>query len=244
MLQLYTGTPGSGKSYHAVREGLWQARRKLVVANFAVSNAPELRQLENGRWVGWMHISDDDMSVGAMIGIYDKYLREIHRESSALWIMDEAQRKFNTREWNQPERKDWVTFASLHRHLGFDGILVVQDLSLLDGQMGAMCQEQMRHRRVNRHMPFKWVPFMPPVFATVTYQMHTKLKGELGLLFLKKKVAARYDSLQVFDMGRLSALFGRGIGSPARSPAERGPARGTVARGPVRVPSNGAQVGK
>lgn len=191
MLQLYTGTPGSGKSYHAVREGLWQARRKLVVANFVVTDSPELRQLDNGRWVGWLHISDDDMTVAAMIGIYDKYLREAHRESVALWIMDEAQRKFNTREWNQPERKSWVTFASLHRHLGFDGILVVQDMSLLDGQMAAMCQEQMRHRRVNRHLPFKLIPFMPPVFATVTYQLHTKLKGELGLLFLKKKVAAR-----------------------------------------------------
>ena len=228
MLQLYTGTPGSGKSYHAVREGLWQARRKLVVANFVVTDAPPVRQLENGRWVGWMHVSDDDMTVEAMVWIYDVYLREIHRESSALWIMDEAQRKFNTREWNQPERKSWVTFASLHRHLGFDGILVVQDLSLLDGQMSAMCQEQMRHRRVNRHMPFKMIPFMPPVFATVTYQMHTKLKGELGLLFLKKKVAARYDSLQVFDMSRLSALVGLDRPTPARSRAERGPARGAA----------------
>ena len=233
-VQVYTGLPGSGKSYHGVREALWWSRTRLVVANFAVTDAPPV-EVVNGRARGWMYLKDEDLTLEKLLGVYEVYLKSQHRESCALLCMDEAQRMFNTREWNRGDRKSWVTFFSLHRHLGFDCVLVCQDLAILDGQVKAMCAEEVRHRRVNRHFPFKFWP--RPVFATVTFQMHTRLKGQLGLLFFKPKVAGRYDSLHEFDMGKLAALVGV-AGTSAGARAERGPrGGGLVGRVPGRVAS-------
>ena len=49
MIELYTGTPGSGKSYHSVNTVLdWLSRGKTVISNFPIA-IPYKKRYKRGK---------------------------------------------------------------------------------------------------------------------------------------------------------------------------------------------------
>ena len=125
MIQLYSGTPGSGKSLHTAQKIYWYAnsfKNHLIICNFEVDTS-KLRHPER-----IVYIDNDALSVP------DQVVEKAHdfnsenglKENNIILIIDEAQLLFNAREWNIEGRKEWMSFFTQHRKLGFNIILIAQ----------------------------------------------------------------------------------------------------------------------
>lgn len=208
-VELYTGTPGSGKSYHALARGLmhigpaWSRNSRWVVANFPIRPA-------HPRW-----LFVEDPTVRELVELSRSH-GWFGREGRCLLIIDEAGVKFNSRDWarNPRERMEWIKFFSQHRKLGYDVILVTQEDRMLDRQIRAQAELEVRHLQGKRIFPISLVPWPWPVFLTVTYFYHTRLRGSLGFLALQPWLARRYDTMRMFWDADGS---GAGEGGPAQA---------------------------
>jgi zona occludens toxin len=189
MIELYTGTPGSGKSFHVLAEGLYAARvqNKPVIANFPITNPPK----------NWHYV--ENMTVDVLVKFARTWPR---KESRALLIIDEASRYFNSRDWqrNHARSMEWITFFSEHRKLGYDVKLVAQGDRMIDRQVRLNIEMERKHLRANRTLPFSLVPW--PIFFVVSswYAVPT-MKHKLGLLFYRPWIGKRYDTLRLFHVG-------------------------------------------
>ena len=79
-----------------------------------------------------------------------QYNEEMHlprREHQTLVVIDEAGTIFNSRDWNTKGRMDWLKFFALHRHFGFDFILITQQDNMIDKQIRGLIEFQVVHRK-------------------------------------------------------------------------------------------------
>lgn len=168
MITLFTGTPGSGKSFHAAKLIYNKLLRKCgIICNFPVN-----KDAVNIRWLFRMKLSkrkksrvkadfvykkNDDLTPRFLVD-YAKKNHKFGKESQTLVIIDEAQLMFNSRSWARSDRKDWIAFFSQHRKYGFDIILITQDDRMLDRQIRALIEVETRHRKVqNAGFLFWWI---------------------------------------------------------------------------------------
>lgn len=115
MIRLFLGAVGSGKSYHALAEGLHIAghrdKNRVVVANFPINFPKENflnRRMLKTQKKDWIYIPDEKLKVEELIKISIE--REfIGKEGRSLLIIDEAGLFFNSRDWmiKPKERKEW-----------------------------------------------------------------------------------------------------------------------------------------
>ena len=130
MIWLYSGTPGSGKSLHATKVAVQQLRfGRNVIANF-ILNLKDVKGIKGD----FLYVPDEDITVSFLY----EYALAFHKkgkEAQTYLIIDEAGRLFNPRDFGAPNRRDWCKFFSLHRHLGFNVILVSQNDRLIDRQI-------------------------------------------------------------------------------------------------------------
>lgn len=211
MIELFVGTPGSGKSYHALTRALFHVRRRncWVVANFPVTNPPE-------RW-----IYKPEWTVQELVQMSHEKGWYGH-EGRCLLVLDEAGVLFNARDWQLQGKKrlEWIMFFSQHRKLGYDVILIAQDDRMVDRQIRAQVEVLVKHVRASRLPVLKWIRW--PVFLVVTYPYHVRMRGSIGALILLPWVARRYDSMRMF--GELAG-YGRGAGRAGLgAPAAAAPA--------------------
>jgi len=198
-IELYSGPPGGGKSFHMIAKGL--ETRKPIVANFPIKNPPKR----------WHYI--EHPSVAQLVELAMTWPR---RESQALLLIDEASRYFNSRAWQRTyaESMEWVTFFAEHRKLGYDVILAAQDVIMLDKQIRVNIEIQRRHLRANRIFPFKAVPW--PIFFVITswYAM-PQMRKHPALMFYRPWIGSRYDTLKRFHVeSSLLTARQRGEGAP------------------------------
>ena len=66
-------------------------------------------------------------------------------------IIDECQIIFNCRDFGRKDRGAWVTLFSQHRKLGFNFILITQNDRMLDKQIRALVETEVRHRKLNNY---------------------------------------------------------------------------------------------
>lgn len=199
MISLYSGTPGSGKSLHASQ----------VIKN-------HLKFYSNV--IGTFHINTDCLYKNSKyeytyINIYSltpKFLVDYakshkqdlkrHVEGSFLLVIDESQRLFNSRTWNNKDRNDWITFFAEHRHLGFDIILIAQNDRMLDRQIRALIEYDFIHRKVSQF------GLKGRIFGVLTgnfmyvkqwYPLHEKI--ESYFFRADKRLFNFYDSFEEFS---------------------------------------------
>lgn len=223
MIRLFVGPPGTGKSYHALCEGLkYIYGGKYVVANFPVLFSKSKRDIRAvGRW-----IYKDDINVNYLVGLsMDKGF--YGREGSCLLIVDEAGIMFNAREWQSrhKERMEWIKFFSQSRKLGYDVILVAQDERMIDRQIRNVHEWIVKH--VSMHEYFRWLPIK--VFGYVSYWAGGEFRGKVHFSILRKGVAKRYDSMRMFGAGSVGdaarvagGVAAGGGGVPSASGGGRG----------------------
>lgn len=145
----YLGVPGSGKSLHVMDDIYWTSKRRdsLVLCNFDVARPRGAR----GEIV---RLPFGDLNVSDVLEPTQRWLDDGHtvkREGQILVVIDEAQITFSNREWNKPNRAEWIRLFIQHRKLGMRFILVVQDIGMLDKQIRAVVETTGHHMKVNNY---------------------------------------------------------------------------------------------
>ncbi len=196
MIEIYTGTVGSGKSYHALARGLSKIRcigNRYVIANFPIKAKTKKEKTR------WLYFDNEDITVMKLIELSFQ-LGAYGHEGHTLIILDEAGLMFNSRDWqvNANDRKEWIKFFSQSRKFGFDVVLIAQDVRMIDRQIRAMAEYEIKHIKANQYKLFKLLPIT--VFFYVAFWSGGRFKGNLEMDFLKPWVARKYDTMKMFSM--------------------------------------------
>lgn len=198
MIYLYTGTPGSGKSYHATSKIYYKLHYKKkkyvgrVISNYWLD-------IDDDRF---LYLDNSEITVDKLIQFALKN-HKVGIEGQTLLVIDEAQIIFNSRTWNTGtgkgisanDRMQWIKFFSQHRKFGFDIILVCQNDRMLDRQIRVMTEYEVAHMKINNY--FRILPLT--FFLAVTRWYGQKMKLDHNTILFRKKIARLYDSYKFFE---------------------------------------------
>lgn len=201
MISLYSGTPGSGKSYHIA---IYIYRRlsigRTVLCNFEI-NSDKIKSKTPGNFI---YVNNLELSPNYLIQFSQKYSEEKERrlkEGELLLFIDESQILFNSRDWGQKNRNAWLSFFTQHRKFGYDIILVAQFDRMLDRQIRSLVEYEYIHRKVNNYgKAGKLLGFVCHGGLFVCVKMWYPMKQRLGSEFFmaNKKYFAIYDTYNMF----------------------------------------------
>lgn len=204
MIELYSGTPGSGKSLHTAQKIKdWLHKWKSpVITNFDF-NALACNQKGYG---SLLIVKNSDITPDFLIFFSEKY-RKIRNwnsvpEETILLVIDEAQILFNAREWNKGNRADWISFFTQHRKLGYRIILIAQFDRMLDRQIRSVIEYEYIHRKVKN---IGKGGFILNLFSGgglhVAVKIYKPLGEKVGSDYFKgnKSLYTLYDSYTRFD---------------------------------------------
>lgn len=198
MIYLYSGTPGSGKSLHVIKDIVFKiANGGNVICNFPVTyeKIKPKRRSQKGRFI---YKPNSELTVDFL----NRFALENHvkgKEAQTLIVIDEAQALFNPREFNRADRKEYNHFFTLHRHLGYNVILITQFDRLLDRQIRCLIEYEVKHRKINN---FKTIGMLLPLktFCAISYWYGVREKISTDLFVYTKKLGSYYDSYALFDL--------------------------------------------
>lgn len=216
MISLYSGTVGSGKSYHATALGVeWVSKGKHVIANFPIKNpagrlitwlmqrVPIVERYYSNQTKRWVFV--DELTVEELIvkSIENEWMG---KESQCMLLIDEAGVFFNSRDYmvKAAEMKKWLKFFSLSRKLGYDIVMIAQHDRMIDRQIRSLFEYDVKHLNANNSFMFRFLSiFKIKLFLYVYKWYGTKLKANLRFGVFKKSVANRYDTMRLFNMSEL-----------------------------------------
>lgn len=158
----FVGTPGSGKTYDAVKKILENLRRgRVVCTNIDGMDDPICQRLIKDR----LNIPDDE---------FDRQFIFLSREDvESFWIprkvnagtemeyetmiappgslivLDEVHKNFSNRDWSSDKNKGFAEWASTHRHQGYDVMLITQDIEKVDKHVRSLLEWTYFYRKVN-----------------------------------------------------------------------------------------------
>lgn len=208
MLVAYTGTCGSGKTYHAVHD-IWNrvAYGHPVITNIPL-NIPHKRTPRQGNF------ADDNVTfletfeiTPAFLESYSNDLKEKRGwsrvpEDYIYLVIDEAQLIFNCREWNAKNRGEWVRFFQLHRKLGYHVILITQMSKMLDNQMRGILEYEYLHRKAsNFGLKGKFLSLVllsPTLFISVRMWSCLRERIDSSVCRYSRRIAKMYDTTRLY----------------------------------------------
>lgn len=201
MIFLYSGTPGSGKSLH-VAERLYHLLRagRPTVCNFPIN----LNRIPKKKRELFCYKSNLEITPDFLIEFSREHFKgKKVKESSLLLVIDECQLMFNARDWSKSGRDKWLSFFTLHRHYGYDIILIAQFDRMIDRQIRSLIEYEYIHRKVSnfglRGMLLCAVMLSPKLFVSVKvwYPMKEKVSSEF--FKCKRKYYSLYDTYLMLD---------------------------------------------
>lgn len=198
MIYLFSGTPGSGKSLHCASYVRYALKfRSPVIGTFHINKDCLFKNSKYEYF--YKNIYELTPEFLYQFALDHKDLMKRHIESSFLLVIDEAQRIFNSRTWNNKGRNEWITFFAEHRHLGFDIILVSQNDRMLDRQIRALIEYEYIHRKVTQAgLKGKILSLFVGRFCYVKYWYGMKERLESEFYRANKKLYNFYDSFEDF----------------------------------------------
>lgn len=216
MISFYSGTPGSGKSLETAHEVEFTLKtlKKNVIANVQYDRDYILMGKEGGRffYLDNVYFSPDFFYKYAL-----KY-HEIGKESQTIVIIDEAQILYSPTacklfsQENKSYRQDWLEFYSIHRHLGFDFIIISQFDKLIDAQLRCLFEYNFVHRKANnfRMIGQLLTIFRIKLFVQVQYWYGCNEKCGGKFFIYRKKYSKIYDSFAYRDkiVAKLRVKYG------------------------------------
>ena len=203
MIELYTGTPGSGKSLHCAKVICQKLQvKKNVIANFDINLS-----VFKGRGIGdFTYMDNSEMSPDLLVDYaMTKHKRNTNgniAEGQTLLVIDECQILFNSRDWNAKDRMKWATFFTQHRKFGFNIILITQFDRLIDRQIRSLVEYQVIHRKVSGFKTigfFLGLLFGGNLFIAVKQWYGVREKIDSEMFIMRKKYARLYDSYKIFN---------------------------------------------
>lgn len=202
MINLYSGTPGSGKSLHTAKEIRSRLRhsKRFIIGNFYVNT-----KMIKKRKGDYILVLNDRLTPDRLLQFSRKLSRHLGRrlkEGEILLIIDEAQLLFNAREWQNLARNGWLSFFSQHRHYGYDIILAAQFDRMLDRQVRCLLEYETIHRKVSRFGVIgAIIGLLTGKNLYIAIEKWYPLKEKVGssLFVGTKKLFELYDSYNHFD---------------------------------------------
>lgn len=149
LISLYAGTPGSGKTYEAVKRILSALKKKngrRVYTNIDGINTTECRE-----WIMIQTGLDSDELDQRLIVYSDDQLTEFwkHTEDGSLIVFDEIQRVFPSIDYNTQKNKELAAWASTHRHHGIDIIFISQHPERVGPAIRNLFEWVYHYRKIN-----------------------------------------------------------------------------------------------
>lgn len=199
-MYLYSGTPGSYKSYHVVTEVLkWLSWGRDVIANFPVDpskfySGKKLEKLGKFYFVPNTRLTVD-------------YLLEHHKQhhkpsikAQTLIVFDEASIPFNSRQFDKKDRMEWVNFFANHRHFNFDVILIAQNDRMLDRQIRSLLEYDYKFRALkNMNLAMMIASILcGGLYHIVEMWYPCRMKVDTKLCRFNIKKAKCYDTMALF----------------------------------------------
>ena len=147
MIVGFVGTPGSGKTYEAVKKIIANLKNgRRVYTNIDGLNLDEQREFIK------VYLDLDDYELNKRLIFLDKaqVLRfwEIVKDGS-LVVLDEIHKDFSNREWNTLKNKQFADWCSTHRHAGFDVVFITQDMQKVESHVRSLIEWTYVFRKVN-----------------------------------------------------------------------------------------------
>lgn len=198
---LYTGTPGSGKSYHVISDVMHYLRLgKPVIANFQLNFSAIKSDKKRKRCIDNFHyVKNNDLTVDFLVNFSMQYFKDKKiKESQILLVIDEAQLMFNSREYARSNRMQFISFFSQHRKLGYECILVCQYDRMLDRQIRAIVEYEKLHRKLNNFSIFWILPFTVFTCTQFWYSIRQKT-GNVDLIIYNPLKAKLYNTFTLFE---------------------------------------------
>lgn len=205
MISMYSGTIGSGKSYHAletITDHLDKRPDNYVIANFPLDFSFAKRGKD---WQERFMFVDDRyfMSVIGMRLLLNMSRRmgwdEDEREGICLVVIDEATNFYGREHAAKPEQQLWRTFFTQTRKLGYDFILIVQDDNSINKTISKCIEYDVKHRKANNIFPFSLLnAFKITIFFYNTYWKQQRLRLRSDSTMFVKRLSKMYQSKRMF----------------------------------------------
>lgn len=207
MIEAYTGTPGSGKTYHAVHD-IWN-RLKYgypVVTNIPLNLPTKTAFGKSREWTNCKVLDNADITPKWLMEYSEKvrnFLGVKRLKEDYIWlVVDEAQLLFNCRDWNAKGRQEWIKFFQLHRKLGYHIVLITQMSKMLDKQVFGLLEYECIHRKFSsyglRGVMVSLMLFSPTLFASVRMWSALRTRIDSKVLRYNRHIAKLYDTSQLF----------------------------------------------
>lgn len=212
-IEFFTGTPGSGKSYHALETIIdYLDKGKHVIANFPLNFTSKM--IRDGLADRFMFIPDEFlMGEKGMALLWSIAKEEIYHdddlftkrprffgegESKCLVVIDECGNYYPPDESSTSVQKLWKLFYRQHRKMGYDFLLISQGNQDINKSIRSCVEYEIAHRKANRVFPFKYLPWS--IFFYVRYwtaDRKRQLLNSESSIFVKR-FAALYDTHMMF----------------------------------------------
>ncbi|MBU0730206.1 MAG: zonular occludens toxin domain-containing protein [Proteobacteria bacterium] len=148
-IAFFTGTPGSGKTYDAVRKIITNIKSgRKVYTNIDGMEDPLCHEAIKSL----LDLDDDEFSkrfhhLGHNREVIENFWN--HCEKKSLIVIDEAQKFFNNRDWQTDKNRKFGDWASTHRHEGYDLVIITQAAERIDSAVRALIEWNYVYRKVN-----------------------------------------------------------------------------------------------
>lgn len=158
----FVGTPGSGKSYEAVKKIIDNLKSgRFVCTNIDGMDDPKSQQyikdqlnLTDSQFnERFRYLTKDETynffgTESVQLGEFGTTERKIC-PAGCLIVIDEAHKFFNSRDWQSTTNRQFSDWASTHRHEGYDLVLVTQDIEKIDKQCRSLIEWTYFFRKIN-----------------------------------------------------------------------------------------------
>lgn len=198
MISLYSGTPGGGKSLHVAEKIKYLNMRRVPILTNVQINTKYLKYPDL-----FFYIDLYDFSPSFLVSwwVQNKEIYNISREGDVLIIIDECQRIFNSRDYNVSGRRAWLDFFSIHRHFCYNIILVAQWDNMIDKQIRALIEMEVKHRRMwtmGKFGKICEIIAMRKLFIVVECYYNLHIKTGSYITIGRRSLYKLYDTHSVF----------------------------------------------
>jgi len=211
-IELYTGTPGSGKSLDACRLLRRHLRRGgKAIVNFEVNTDESCKGSVD-------YIPNNVLTPGILIArAADYWSSRPFKQDGILVIVDEAQLLWNSRLWSKdPYRMQWLELLSQSRKHGLHMVLVCQADIMIDRQFRSLVEYEVKHLKIGNigtiGMFLRLFTFGELFYAKKFYYGE-KVKVDGYFFRYSKKIGSMYDTLTTF--AQLSTGTAQAVTVPA-----------------------------
>lgn len=205
MIAVYTGTPGSGKTLSAVV----RMKRKLegkgvVISNFEIY--AKMIKKAGKEPNAYIRLKNEEITPSFLVWFSEMYKDKVLKgkhvpEERILLVLDEAQLIFNARNWMKADRMGWISFFSQHRKLGYEVVMIAQDMKMLDRQIRALVEFEYTFRKAkNMGIGGQIVNVLWGGNVHIEVRRYAPTGDKIGSRFFRaeKSVYALYDTYTVF----------------------------------------------